>query len=278
MNALLVAAALVLAQDGEGEPTRPLLEAAPTRGFKVLGFTKDHQSVVYSGYSGFDDDSTLVTVVERLTSSGTEVFSAADFEKWLARNPLEEPLASRTSPDGKSVAEVLVDATDNSGSWLNSRWKAAKSSVWKLSVTRNGVTTTAGTVAPADSAEVFWSPDGRYTAWIISVASRGMRDEGSQDLIIASDGRPTASIVMEKSKLAAWAPKISALVDKGGFAVLATTVAKQPRPKSVVFARNPADTAVKELAAKVPGGATVEPLTWASATDVVVYVAEAALK
>ncbi len=274
MHALLLTASLVLAQDDGAEV--PLGE--PTHGLKVLGFTRDHQAVVYSGYFGEDELAREVTVSANLRGGAPRFLGETDAAAFLAKTPLDSAIASRTSPDGKSIAEVVVDASDTSGSWMKGVWKAEKSSAWDLSVTRNGVTTTAGTASPADLAEVFWSPDGRYTAWILSVASRGMRDPGSQQLVIASDGRPTASVVMEKAKLAAWAPKISALIDQGGYAVLATSAAQKARPSSVVFVKGGQEKAAKELAAKLPGGATVELLTWPSATDIVVYLAASALK
>lgn len=276
MHALLLAAALVLAQDDA--PEAPRAPGEPTHGLKVLGFTRDHRFLVYSGYSGGEEEAQEVTVVRDLLLGSSVLLNADDAAKYLTQHPVDPAAASRTSPDGKSIAEVRVDANDTGGSWMNGAWTSEKTSTWNLSVTRAGKTSTAATAAPADAVEVYWSPDGRYTLWLSRIESRGMRDVGSEDLRIGTDGRPSVAVVMDKAKLKESGLKIASLLDQAGFAVLATTAAQKSRPKSVVFARGGLDADAKALAARLPGGATVEPLTWAATTDLVVYFAGGAGK
>lgn len=70
--------------------------------------------------------------------------------------------------------------------------------------------------------------------------------------------------------------KAAAALDTAGFAVTSWEAAQAKRATSVVYAGKGQEALAKKLAEALPGGATVEPLTWKAKVDVVVALGSSA--
>jgi len=123
-----------------------------------------------------------------------------------------------------------------------------------------------GNAAGGDGLTVYWAPGGKRTVWVVHHSGTSMRDPGWDDVVVGTTGAPTVEVVAsdEDAAIRAAQPLCEA-----GFGVVATGKAKKARDATVVYATRDATETAKQVAAKLPG-ATVAPLTWPSAYDVVV--------
>ena len=254
------------------------LTAGYENNIEVMGFSKDGRYLVYSSLAEDHDDWFNQVTAKDLLTGQVQTFRDGKEAGFLKAHPLVDAIAGRTSPDGKATAEVVAEEMKGGGVWSTDRWRLGRESAWHLSVARDGRTTKVAELSPGNYLDVYWSPDGKFTAWVAVTNSRGMRDPGFQEIVVGTDGRPSIALVMDKDNVKAGLLKLAQTVTKAGFAVVSSGSASKPREKSVVFAAEGLEEQAKALAAVVPGGATVEKLTWKAAARLVVYAGPEAFK
>ncbi|MBX7097272.1 MAG: hypothetical protein K1X89_06155 [Myxococcaceae bacterium] len=216
---------------------------------------------------------------------------AAAYEGWKKEHPLTLHL-SRTSPDGKRTAEISVKPSDEV-SWKQGTFTFERMfsddgcrSLLTFSVVTDGKAQPvqtwwgegpsagmlSGTVKPA------WSPDGRRVAWVIH-RNMGMVRDTAMDLVkLSATSGPRVEVLADKSIAEQAVPKVTEALGLKGTFVANVGPAKKARDASVVYAAKGFEAQAKELAALVPGGATVEPLTWKTESELVIAAGRSVLK
>lgn len=257
---------------------------------ELKGVTADGRYFVWIGAPEESDEegnlSTYAEVNDLLLGTNVEYLctgkgdfepghGSADFARWLAAHPLKPLLVSRTSPDKKREADVEPET--GAGTWGDDTFYSDSAFGWSLVVRHDKTTDQVGFTSTGDNVSVAWTPDGKHTIWVVSRKGRMVRDPGSDTVIIGTDGSPSVAVLAPREKLAP-AKGVAEKLVKAGFEIGSVAPMMKPRDKSVVFgAKNQLDLA-KKVAAAVPGGATVEPLTWHTPFDVVVALGPDALK
>jgi hypothetical protein len=254
-----------------------LAESAPSNVMELLGTTKDGRSLAWHGSDGDPMGGGEAMVVQDLLTGAQTVLEPEKFDKWKESHELTPLVMGRNAPDKKGVADVVPGAASAPGSWTNGVWSNSATDDWDLVVKRGGKQTLAARCAPASSLDVYWTADGKHTVWLAHHSGHSMRDPGSDDLIVGTDGNVGVAIAVDRAKLKA-VEKIAPALSKAGFTVLSVTPAKKPRDKSVVFAAQGHEEDAKKLAAAVPGGAEVQKLDWQSPHDLVVALASDAVR
>ena len=127
-----------------------------------------------------------------------------------------------------------------------------------------------------DTLSVYWSPDGRYVAWVVS-PSRFHGMDGSS-LVTASVGAagPQVQVLGMPEVLKVATSKVTAAVEKQGAMVVFVGRAKKARATSVVYAAAGSEREAQAIAKALPGGGTVEALTWAAGVELVVALGASA--
>ncbi len=135
----------------------------------------------------------------------------------------------------------------------------------------------AGMYSPHWTATPFWDPSGHRVAFVLSEAvTKTMRgpDGGRLQYVIVPCG-PRVDVVAPAGLDKAAAPVADA-VEKAGFTVVSIGAAKAARTQTVVYADAAHTEIASKLAAAIPGGATVDKLTWKPKADIVVAVGDSA--
>jgi hypothetical protein len=96
-------------------------------------------------------------------------------------------------------------------------------------------------------------------------------------VIVGSGGGPRTQILAAADILAKVTPGVTKAAEGAGLTVVFTGKAKQPRDSTIVYAAEGFEEVASRAAAAMPGGATVEALSWEVAADVVVAVGKSAL-
>jgi hypothetical protein len=136
--------------------------------------------------------------------------------------------------------------------------------------------------------EVSWSPTCLHVAWVVSsksidaaIASDGLdggyfSDEVNSSLLVKPAG-PAVHVMGHKTATDAAAKVVEAFARAGVPAHRGATALKE-RDQSVVFAWKGVRDEAEEIAALVPGGASLQPLTWATDADIVVAAGASAAR
>lgn len=214
---------------------------------------------------------------------------ASAFGAWKAEHPLTVTSSSRRSADGTVLLDAVASedngfgACDTPGAWAGDVWTLPMGGCAQVSMnvvvdghtylsaagrTAEQMITTDYRVQPS------WSPDGTRVAWFyVGVWRQWMRGPipGSTTVTVRPVG-PRIEVLAPKSLDAGRrAAVVDALLPVGP--VLVGTALKE-RDRSVVYAPTSRRDGAA-IAAAVPFGATVEPLTWKANGDVVVAVGSA---
>lgn len=218
-------------------------------------------------------------VVEGMGESGVfdtrraRVLEGPQKEAFLAKEDGEAVTLtpSRTSPDGKSKAVVVVNAAAAGGAWVGDQFRPAGITSAELRVERDGrAMVSRNWLHGVLEATTLWSPDGRYVAWVLTTSDWSGMDGSRSFQVVVGPGRGTRTQVLAAAEvLAKGSPKLLDAVEKAGLTLAFVGPAKKARPRSVVYAAKGFEADAQRLAALVPGGATVEPMSWASGADVV---------
>lgn len=262
-----------------------LLCSTPALATDIIAFAADGSSVVsfdgYDEYSDAPEGSVGQLRVTDLRSGAEQTFECEVYEgapevkskafaKWKGKQKFVSAVASRTSPDGKSLLSVEVKAAQGGGAWSGGSFSAQGSSTWTLTAVRDGTSREVAECAPGDGLIAYWSPDGRHTVWLLQHNGSNMRDTGSTEIIVGTGGDPSVSVVAQKRQAA---EVTAAKLSKAGFSVVNVGAAKKQRPSTVVYVSPGMEAFGKTVAAALPG-ATIEALTWNSPVDVVVALGE----
>lgn len=276
----------------------------------VEGWTTDGALLVYK----VGDDAGRVTVkaVDVRTGEQKTLGDLDAYGRWRASHPLDPTLAAkRTSALDGAVAHVVgppgswsdstvpghdaLDDPEQSESVTGSRWEGDRGKVsdvtLRCEVRRAGTTTVSLEYRSSKhtyelSLYLVWSPDGRRVAWILSDA-QGRSGEESQAVMGEMDVWTDVAVAVGPAK----GPRIQLLgkglpeavyadvatrLEKGGFAPTLRGPAKSAREKTVVYSAPSAKADAEAIAALLPGGATVEALTWVAPADVVIALGKSA--
>ena len=201
-------------------------------------------------------------------------------DAWTAAHPTTPASPSRTSEDGKAEASVTVHAPGGGGSWSGNVWTPSAQATVDLDVVREGKTTSSavwsGTI---HSLDVYWSPDRKRVAWLIRPSSwMGMDSSFEVAIELGSAGLPRIQLLADKSILKTALPQARKALDAAGFLITGSGLALKARPASVVYFAVGQDALAKTVAAAVPGGATIEKLSWKASAEVVVALGSSVLK
>ena len=206
----------------------------------------------------------------------------ASAEKWLKAHPIVPPVVGRAA-DPKGPTLTLEQKGPPAGQWKDGKFMAhgkeapSNGSIypsWKkvpLTVTLE----TAGAKKLLASREwqyaelvvtPFWARDGSAVV-LVSHQSGPGNWEGDDSLEALLPSAPSIEVLVSKGLDPA---SLVAALRKAGFPVAHTGPAQSAREKTVVYAAKGAEAAAAKVAAAVPGGASVQPLTWPSPAEVVI--------
>jgi hypothetical protein len=214
---------------------------------------------------------------------------AAAFEAWKKAHALVRSPARQGPRGGR--AEVSVKVQDDQTAAGTPKWKRNTIS-WSvdgpvkvtLAAARDkdrGQETIEQTMeamyAPTWSGTPFWDPTGRRVLFLLE-------EEVTETMRGPAGGKVELYVVPCAPRVEVLAPaglegatgRVADAVEKAGFAVVATGAARQPRQATVVYAPEAHAESAARIAAAVPGGATVEKLTWRPKADVVVAIGDSA--
>jgi hypothetical protein len=214
------------------------------------------------------------------------------YEAWRKANALSAPNQDLQCGDAKVTIELrdLVGDPDNqpNGAWKNKLYEFTTGlrGVALLGVEIKGVAyrhaellDTFGTISVA------WSPNCRFVAWFVPSGSYLPPYNFITDRFNFSAGGSTpyyvkpvgpAIDVMAHASQATLATPVLQAIDKAGFPVHLSAPAQQTRTKTQIYAWGTFTEIAKKIAAAIPGGASVEPLTWHTPADIVVAVGASA--
>lgn len=220
------------------------------------------------------------TLKKKYASAG----NAAAFDAWKKTNPL----TLRPDRKGKTgTANVTVKLDEgapavwkgNSISYLVENEAKVSLSVACGKVTNSEPIeqTMMATYQPTWKATPYWDPAGRHVAFLLEEATvKTMRgpDGGRTSLVLVPCG--TRISVVGPADAKAIKDKVADLLEKGGYNVSDIGPAKAKRAATVVYANATHSAEAEKIARSIPGGATVEKLTWKPKVDIVVAVGDSA--
>jgi hypothetical protein len=215
---------------------------------------------------------------------------AAAFDAWKKQHPLAKT-PGKKSAKGTAAVDVAFASTDGEAKPEKPTW--AKSSIsWSVEASATVTLATAcgkdraseaiaqeiaAMYVPHWTATPIWDPSGHRVAFVLEEAvAKTMRgpDGGRLQYVIVPCG--TRVDVVAPAGLEAATGPVADAVEKAGFTVVSIGTAKAARTQTVVYADAAHIDVAAKLAAALPGGATVDKLTWKPKADIVVAVGDSA--
>jgi hypothetical protein len=193
---------------------------------------------------------------------------------------LQDTIPSRTSPDGKGKAEVVLVMKKGGGRWEGGRFVREARFESELRVVRDGISRVSAVVTTSvTDVTPYWSPDGKRVAWLIDEGSRqcGLADCTQLSAVIGSAGGVNVQILADNAILSRVVRPVAKAVAAAGLTPAFVGKALKAREKSAVYFGEGFKAQADQIAAALPGGASVEKLTWKSPADVVVAVGASAV-
>jgi hypothetical protein len=256
-----------------------VLGASPARAImtptsSVLGWTKDSTALVWT--LGFDSPETW-TVASAYGAKPLVLSRREDYDAFVAKHPLAEDGASGpTAPGGKT--RVTVDGGSIEDDVVRIAARSGKVTLERAKDRALGeVFDQPGLVS------VFWSPDGRRVA-LFYEERESCKPTGTGDFACNDPRREVLMLPVAGPRVQllgkSLAPEVfdgvARALDGAGFAVTGQDMAQVARDKTVVYAPKALADAARAIAAAVPGGATVDVLSWKTRFDVVVALGASA--
>ncbi len=220
---------------------------------------------------------------------------AAAFKTWTDNHKVSKQEALDTCDQVKLriQSEDLTGFSDADAvltEWVDGRMEAS-GDLTRLAVEKHGTTWTHAEFQRGGSlfvlmmgypwVEVAWSPTCNHIAYMIPDyvcnSRRSISYYSLPSPFIIKPAGPVIHIMAHESAQGTLEPIYDALASAGFYPHIGPNALKA-RTKTVIYARKPAWKAAEQLAAAVPGGATVEPLTWKSAADIIVAAGTSALQ
>jgi hypothetical protein len=255
---------------------------------KPFGWSKDGRYFAWSteGVMGNPDAPNTVLDVQ---TGRTDELSDAQLKKFQSAHPLAPLAADRTSPDAKATMDVKPLSGKAGGGWnakakedgspAGSTWSPAGATGAELRVERDGQSwVSVSWNSGVHVVKGFWSPDGKQVAWLVRPSDmQGMDGTTEWELITGPAGYPRVHVVTEKALIPTAGAKVKALLDGKGFATTYVGKALKPRDASVVYCAAGKEELAKKAAELIPGGATVDKLTWPANAELVVALGKKAV-
>jgi hypothetical protein len=231
------------------------------------------------GYFGFAPGSEDCGVWQA-TTGRVQRLDPEEYEAFITRHKLVVTKPSRTSPDGKAKAEVKLTAQTGEGEWKGGTYKPPSQSSAEFSVERDGKSTPSlRWYSGAADLETYWSPDGKYVAWVVRPSTwEGMDGSKTWSIGVGTGGTPRVQLLADKAILAKAVPAVTDAIVAAGFTPTWSGPALKARDGTVVYAADGYDEAAKKAAEAVPGGATVDKLSWKADAELVIAIGKSALK
>lgn len=243
---------------------------------KVLGWTKDSRYFLVTGVMDTPGGQAIYDTVEDELADLPDEDQA--FEKWQASHPLAPVDSGREGLGGKVKADVKVQQSTG-GAWNGKSYVPKGASGTQLTVEREGhVYVSFSWSGGVHTVKPYWSPDGRRVAWVVHPRDwSGPDTTTGYQVLIGPAGLPRVHVVGGKALLPKVAPQVRAQLDQKGFVTTYVGKAMKERDASVVYAAAGMEDLAKQAAALVPGGATVDKLTWKAQAELVVALGSKAL-
>ena len=217
------------------------------------------------------------------------------YDAWLKDHPLQSGSTNQRCDNATATMEIIdlsghgIDYTEAQG-WTNSlEYKGQSDNILKLSVSAFDNTWVHAEVKghlgngwePPSRAQVSWSPTCKHIAWMLDNYIRGDQIavgvfEPSTPVLVKPAG-PVIHVMAHKTATATVEPIINAL-SKAGYAPHVGPNALKDRTETVIYSWASARKTAVAMAKHIPGGATVEPITWSTPADIVVAAGTSVLR
>lgn len=211
---------------------------------------------------------------------------AAAWATWRQANPLTAPVKGASNAAGVRVDLVGVETGAGGPPWQLHRGMDDDEQPVTVALSNAGKGRwVVGSVVPAwpvwsssatSTVDAYWTAGGDRVA-VVFVAPEQMTMRGpsfGRVEVHLRQATPLVSVLAPKALGEPTASKVAAAIADLG--AIDTGEAKAERDATVVFYAPGHEDAAKAIAAKVPGGATVEPITWDAHQHVVVAVGASA--
>jgi len=230
-------------------------------------------------YKALGGKRTTGTLKKKYASAGT----AAAFTRWKQAHPLTRTAGKNHA---KGVANVTLQGTEKAARWKGSSisWEVTDQVTVTTSTTCSGVTNKTseesamgGMYVPTWTATPIWDPTGHRVVFALDEAiAKTMRgpDGGRSQYIVMACG-PRVEVVAPRGREAA-SDKVADALEKVGYTVVSIGPARARRPATIVYTDPSHAALAAKVAAAVPGGATVDKLTWKPQADIVIAVGDSA--
>lgn len=206
------------------------------------------------------------------------------FDAWKKSNLLLQTPATRQGP-GESGRVDATTCTGGQGTFVGTTFTlppVEEESCVMLQIAHGGHTwrsaqktlEPAGMYIPRYAVTWSWSPSGDQIAWFITRAeAQTMRGPvyAETDVILTAV-RPFIEVLAHDALGGEREQRVSKALLEARLGAVINGRAIKERGASVVYAPENLKAAAKRIAEAVPGGATVEPLTWKANGDIVVAV------
>lgn len=265
---------------GDPDSMAPTLDESATFA-TVLDVRKNEKQFFLLKYTAHSPKGKKAGTLKKKYSTAGD---AAAFEAWKKKSPL----ALTADKKGKSgTANITVKLDEGSpAAWKGNSmgWSVENSAKVTLSTTCGKVTNSetieqamGAMYTPSWKATPHWDPSGRHVVFLMEEAvAKTMRgpDGGHRQYVIVPCGLRVS--VVGPADAAAQKDKVAAALETAGYNISDIGPAKAKRPATVIYADGANTAEAEKLAKLVPGGATVDKLTWKPKADIVVAVGDSA--
>lgn len=253
---------------------------------QAVGFTQDGEMfVIKDAYSGADEGYTVYDVRSgtNLHVENTEELTPAQFQAWVAENPLAPLKNGPRSPDGKSQIEAGKHKAWKDGQLLvqsvcddeeSPKRKPRPSTLFRVKTGKKSWASAdldLGQWNANSYVEPLWSPDGRRVAYLVHIVDGCYGATAETALWFGPAQGPRVQVLRVKERASSDVADAMLALEGAGFAPTAEGDAKGSHAGTVVFAAKGFEAEAKKAAAALPG-AKVEMLTWKAGFELVVVL------
>ncbi|MBT3219073.1 MAG: LytR C-terminal domain-containing protein [Proteobacteria bacterium] len=264
---------------------------------KFIGVVDTHEDKTMSymvSVEGGDDGN---EEQERDLAKWRSLPGKAGFDSWTSSHPLSQLNSKKTCGDATANLEIH----DLSGQYLDfpelSSWSFPveypnrSDHILQFSIGAFGTSWAQGeaeldycwnqwATSPTTRVNFTWSPTCKHVAWLIeNYTSYDKYAVGvfEPNALIVKPAGPVIHVMAHKSAEDTVEPVVNAL-SKAGYAPHVGPNALKDRTETVIYSWAFAKDAAEAMAKHIPGGATVEPITWSTPADIVVATGTSALR